>query len=825
LIKEIRMDLRRINKILGEFVKSNEWKQVRMAILAKIDSPGWVANKNGEFIYKVDQNRECCEMIKSTPTGQKICSDFFKELFGKACVRKQPVLLNCKAGLFGIACPLMIGEELIGVVGGCEVLVEQQDLNKFADIAKKLGLDISRFLNLIKHGYTISSKVLEMEMDLIALLSQAAINVVLKEDYLLKANTNLKRLLELHRLIEEKREHILETKIETLYNLILEAMLKILGYRSSFLIFIDKRSKKLKNIFSNSVVQLRIDENLINKITIDEQPKLISMPRPILFLRINITTPEYCILALSHKEDETNILEEDIEVAILVRDYLRIVIDSISSSLKKRKELEKRLKVEEKKEVVKIRTELLHDHAKRAAELRRYTENIKKITEKMSMGDMNIEKIKEHKELLKNQVEELNVVAEELEKQAAKLKEQAEELEKKQRLLREEDKKAKELKAQIEALKKEEEELRKNAEELKRKAEEAKELIVQAEEIQELREKTNELNILYSVSSDLSSIDEPLKVLEYTLNKIQPYFDYQISSYLYLEDNNRLIGKINNLCYISEESIEEIKKRMCERWNMLEMKEEKREVNFTIENPDMVSMLGRNHEKINSHVTAPLIERGKLIGLIHIASLEKDFFDASKIRLLSIISSHISVAIEKIRLLAKAKEMAEHDSLTGIYNLRYFEQFLAKEINYAREVNGQLSIIMIDLDNLKKINDEYGHEWGNKYIQTVTFLLQGAIGKNDCLARVGGDEFVIALPGTGREDAVKLAERIKNTISNYEFRFRGKIHKMSASLGVASFSKRFIFNNKDIMDRADKAMYQAKYRGKDQVCVYKEGVF
>lgn len=819
------MDLGRINNILKEFVKSNEWKQVRIAILSKIDSPGWVANKNGDFIYKVEQNRECCEMIKATPAGKKICNEFFKEMFSRAILYKQSTLLNCKAGFYGVACPLTIEEDIIGVVGGCQILVDHKDLAMFENTAKKLHINTEHFLKLIKHGYSISSKVLEMEMDLIALLSQAAISVVLKEDYLLKANTNIRSLIELHRLIEEKREYILESKVESLYTLVLNAMLKILKYRSSYLFFISKRTKKIINKFSNSVVDLQINADLIEKLIVNNNPKLMQVPKPVLFLNINLDSPQHCILALSHKEDETSIGDDDIEVATLVRDYLDIMFNSMIFSFEKRKELERKVTVKEKKEFVKIRTELLYDHAQRTTELRRYTENIKALTEKISLGDVDLNEVKEQKEILKAQVEELSLVATELETQAAKLKEQAEELERKKKLLKEEDKKAEELRIQIEKLKKQEEDLRKNAEELKRQAEEAKELITQAEEIQELREKTNELNILYSVSSDLSSIDNPINVLGYTLNKIKLYFDYQISSYLYLQDENNLIGKINNLCYISEESLEEVKRKLYERWKVLEMKNVEREIKFSIENPDLVSIAGKNHEKINSHITTPLIERGKLIGLIHIASLEQDVYDASKIRLFSIIGSHISVAMEKIRLLAKAKELAEHDSLTGIYNLRYFEQFLAKEINYAREMTGQLSIIMIDLDDLKKINDQYGHEWGNNYIQTATFLLQGIIGKSDCLARIGGDEFAIALPGIDREEGLRIAQRIKNTISNYEFRFMGKIHKMSASIGIASFSKRFIYNNKDIMDRADKAMYQAKYRGKNQVCVFKEGAF
>lgn len=817
------MDIRRINNILKEFVKSNEWKQVRIAILSKIDSPGWVANKNGDFIYKVEQNRECCEMIKATPAGKKICSEFFKEMFSRASLHKQSALLNCKAGFYGVACPLTIEENIIGVVGGCQILVDHKDLVMFEDTAKKLSINTEHFLKLIKDGYSISSKVLEMEVDLIALLSQAAVNVVLKEDYLLKANTNIRKLLELHKLIEEKREYILESKIEDLYTLVLDAMLKILKYRGSYLFFIHRRTKKLINKFSNSVVDLKINENLIGKLIINDNPKLMQVPKPVLFLNVNLDSPQHCILALSHKEDETSIGDDDIEVATLVRDYLGIMFNSMIFSFEKRKELEKKITVEEKRESIKIRTELLRDHAQRAAELRRYTENIKTLTEKISLGDVKLSEVKEQKEALKAQIEELNMVAIELETQAAKLKEQAEELEKKKKLLKEEDKKAEELKIQIEKLKKQEKDLKKNAEELKKQAEEARELITQAEEIQELREKTDELNILYSVSSDLSSIDDPINVLGYTLNKIKPYFDYQISSYLYLQDEDNLIGKINNLCYISEESLEEVKKKLYDRWKVLEMKDIERKIKFNIENPDLVSMAGKNHEKLNSHITTPLIERGKSIGLIHIASLEKDVYDASKIRLLSIIGSHVSVAVEKIRLLAKAKELAEHDSLTGIYNLRYFEQFLSKEINYAREMAGQLSIIMIDLDNLKKINDQYGHEWGNKYIQTVTFLLQGVIGRSDCLARIGGDEFAIALSGVDREEGVRIAQRIKDTISNYEFRFMGKIHKMSASIGIASFSKRFIYNNKDIMERADKAMYQAKYRGKNQVCVFKEG--
>ncbi|MBU1153857.1 diguanylate cyclase [bacterium] len=817
------METRKINKILNEFVKSSEWKQVRLAILFKIDSPGWVVNKDREFIYKVEQDRKCCEIIKSTPSGKILCHEFFKELFSHVYEKKNSVVLACRAGLYGVACPLLVEDNLIGVVGGCQILTEEKDLTKFENFAKKIKVDPIYFLNSIKQGYTIATKNLELEMNLIALLSQAAINVVLKEDYALKANANIKKILELYKSIEERREFILENKLENLYTLILDDMLSILKYKSSYLIMIDKRTKKLVDKFSNSVVELKINEDLIKKIVTDFGVKFLNIPKPMLFLNINLNSPYHYLLALSHKEDETEIGEEDIEIANLVRDFLSIAIRGLVCSFEKKEKKEKELMIKGKKEMIGDQVKSFQDHVKKAEEFKKQTENIKNLVEKMSNDKVNLNEIKEEKEKLKSQVEELNTVIVELEEQATRLKKEAEELEREQKYLKEEgSKKAKELKQRLEELKKQEEELRKNTETLKKQAEEAKNFIAQMEEVQELKEKTNELNILYSVSSDLSSLENPVSILQHALDKIKPYFNYQISSYLYLQDEDSLVGKIDNLSYASEENLEEIKKRMADRWKIIEGKEVKRKIEFTVERPALVSMAGEYHEIMNSHLITPLTEKGSLIGLLFIGNLEKDFFDTSKIRLFSIIGSHISVALEKARFLAKTKEMAEHDTLTGIYNLRYFEQFLAKEISYGREVNGQLSVIMMDLDNLKRVNDTYGHEWGNKYLQIATFLLQGTISKGNCLARIGGDEFVVALPGATKEEAAKTARKIKDMIANYEFSFAGKIHKMSASLGVASFSKNLIFDNKDMMFRADKALYQAKSRGKNQVCLYKE---
>jgi len=169
---------------------------------------------------------------------------------------------------------------------------------------------------------------------------------------------------------------------------------------------------------------------------------------------------------------------------------------------------------------------------------------------------------------------------------------------------------------------------------------------------------------------------------------------------------------------------------------------------------------------------------------------------------------------ERKRLEENLRKLATVDQLTGIYNRYSFEKYLEKEIGRAERYGSKFALIMFDIDNFKQINDIYGHQVGDKVLKDLVDVVKNQIRKSDIFARWGGEEFMILVPIKEKEDAYKIAEKIRKRIQ--EFRF-DKIGNLTVSLGIS------FYKNKDSMKsmirRADTALYEAKRTGKNRTVV------
>jgi diguanylate cyclase (GGDEF)-like protein len=165
-----------------------------------------------------------------------------------------------------------------------------------------------------------------------------------------------------------------------------------------------------------------------------------------------------------------------------------------------------------------------------------------------------------------------------------------------------------------------------------------------------------------------------------------------------------------------------------------------------------------------------------------------------------------------IRLEEELRKRATTDSLTQAYNRSKFDEILKSEINRCRRYNTNLSLLVLDIDHFKKINDNHGHLAGDDILKSVVNLTQNSIRGTDYLARWGGEEFVVLLPETGLDRASALAERIKKNIEDHEFE---KIGTVTVSFGVTQWK-----NNESedaLIKRADDALYRAKNLGRNRV--------
>lgn len=162
-----------------------------------------------------------------------------------------------------------------------------------------------------------------------------------------------------------------------------------------------------------------------------------------------------------------------------------------------------------------------------------------------------------------------------------------------------------------------------------------------------------------------------------------------------------------------------------------------------------------------------------------------------------------------------AKEEANVDFLTGLANRRSFDRSLKDLIRDFKERGYPFSIILIDIDNFKYINDTYGHPAGDEVLREIAAILKTFLRANTIIARTGGEEFGIIVPGVELENAVKIAQRIKNVIENREIKINDHIIKITASLGVTQVRKSDDLSS--IYERADSALYKAKKDGKNKV--------
>ena len=159
------------------------------------------------------------------------------------------------------------------------------------------------------------------------------------------------------------------------------------------------------------------------------------------------------------------------------------------------------------------------------------------------------------------------------------------------------------------------------------------------------------------------------------------------------------------------------------------------------------------------------------------------------------------------------------DKLTKLYTRKYFETALQNEIACAEKEGSEFSIIMIDIDKFKSVNDRFGHQKGDEILQGVSGIIMNSLRKEDIAARYGGEEIIILLPGAGEEEGLEVAEKLRKKIENA--RLLGLHNPLTISLGSAAYPKHSSWA-KDLIEKADQALYHAKENGRNQSCLYKE---
>jgi len=227
--------------------------------------------------------------------------------------------------------------------------------------------------------------------------------------------------------------------------------------------------------------------------------------------------------------------------------------------------------------------------------------------------------------------------------------------------------------------------------------------------------------------------------------------------------------------------------------------------------------LGHNLDEVTSSVIiVPMRVGAHVVGAISAQSYTMNAYGEEEKDLLMTIASSSAIALENARLYQSARELSLTDDLTGLGNYRYFCDLLEKEIERALRHGTPLTLVMLDSDRLKYINDMYGHVIGDMHLIRLADTMRAAARKSDILARYAGDEFMVILPNTTKADGLVVAERLRAEMERSPLMVEGTPVTATISLGVASMpeSGRSVDS---LVRAADAAMYEAKRQGKNRV--------
>lgn len=232
--------------------------------------------------------------------------------------------------------------------------------------------------------------------------------------------------------------------------------------------------------------------------------------------------------------------------------------------------------------------------------------------------------------------------------------------------------------------------------------------------------------------------------------------------------------------------------------------------------PDILIKGIVSHSKAKSYIMVPLAHKNEHFGCLVLFSTRPAATE-SELNFLNLFARQIELAITIADLFQVVKEQAVTDAMTNLYNRRYFEECIFKEVVRAKRQGHKFTVIGIDLDYLKKINDVYGHNYGDIAIKTIAEVLKKSCRSIDIAARMGGEEFNVILPGVDSQGGLIFAERIRKTIESIKLE---KIGNITASIGVATFQE----HSEDVyelLELVDHAMYESKRNGRNRVTLAK----
>ena len=330
------------------------------------------------------------------------------------------------------------------------------------------------------------------------------------------------------------------------------------------------------------------------------------------------------------------------------------------------------------------------------------------------------------------------------------------------------------------------------------------------------------LNVLRSTINAISTSIEIKEIVESAGTNLPNLFDFSSFGVFWKEDFL--------LFLYQEESCpssftEEVVKNMVKVFSMLGNESVSAErVTLQVEKRKLRprQMMMDSNASLKSHLTLPLTVEGEILGCISLNSDQPNAFDAQDLQFLSVIGYQMAATLKHFQRFSSIKNIAIYDTLTGLYNRRYFEEKLAGDAQKAFYGGTPLSLVMVDIDLFKKVNDTFGHTEGDKVLCQISSLLKSSVRKKDTVARYGGEEFILILPEAGLEESFIIAERIRRLVESTPIEIGGVQVNLTLSMGISNFPRHRAKSKEELVKMADHALYDAKRGGRNKVCIFTE---
>jgi diguanylate cyclase (GGDEF)-like protein len=335
---------------------------------------------------------------------------------------------------------------------------------------------------------------------------------------------------------------------------------------------------------------------------------------------------------------------------------------------------------------------------------------------------------------------------------------------------------------------------------------------------QQLRKTAQRLAILTDIVKTANSILEPRKVIELIMAKIQQLIPSEAWSMLMVDEEKQ---ELTFELALGEKGrdVSSFRVKMGEGiagW--VAQTGKPTIVNDTSRDPRFARRFDSQTQfQTRSILCAPLISRGRTIGVVQVINKRGGKFTQADLEVLLTLVEPCAIAIENAILFQRTEQLTITDDLTKLFNSRYLNLYISREIKRCKRHGIPLSVIFLDLDGFKSVNDAYGHLAGSRTLTEVGGILVEAVRESDILARYGGDEFVVVLPETPPSGALVIAERIRKAIESHSFlKDQGVEARISASFGIASYPDHAL-TPEGLIQKADQAMYRVKERDKNGI--------